>query len=52
MGMTSELTKFLNKWYQDSSYLAENISQTISDAMLEATSQMTYQQGLEFEWVV
>ena len=52
MGMQVELTKFLNKMYADSSYLAENIAQSISDAMVEATSQMTNQQGLEFEWVV
>lgn len=52
LGMESALTQFLNKQFSDTSYLTSNMSETVSEALLEATSQLGRDMGAEFEFVV
>ena len=49
--MEAFLTKALNKWYDDTSYLTDTFD-SVSSAMLEASSTMTREQAVEFEYIV
>ena len=51
LGMEAYLTKMLNKMYQDSSYLTSAMD-TVTAALIDATSLMGYKQSAEFEFVV
>ena len=51
MGISASLTRYLNATFQDTSYL-NNYYQTVSDALLGASSQLGREQGVEFEYVV
>lgn len=52
LGMESALTQFLNKQFSDTSYLTSNMSEAVSEALLEATSQLGRNMGAEFEFVI
>lgn len=51
LGMESLLTKFLNKQYEDTSYLNQT-SKNVSNLLLEAESLMGYKGASEFEYIV
>ena len=51
LGMESLLTKFLNRQYEDTSYLNQT-SKTVSNLLLEAESLMGYKGASEFEYIV
>lgn len=51
LGLESSLNKFLNKMYQDTSYL-NSLSKTVSSAIIEANSQMSMNQSIAFEYNV
>ena len=51
LGMESLLTKFLNKQYEDTSYLNQT-SKSVSNLLLEAESVMGYKGASEFEYIV
>lgn len=51
LGLETSLTQYLNKMFEDSSYLNNNFD-TVSSALLEATSQMTNSATIQFEYVV
>ena len=52
LGMESMLTEFLNRNFQDSSYLASNIDSTVSQNLLEAESLLTTQASTQFEYAI
>lgn len=52
LGMESALTEFLNANFSDTNYLADNINESVSSAIYEATSQLGQVAGAEFEYVV
>lgn len=52
LGMESALTQFLNRQFSDTSYLTSNMSEVVSEALLEATSQLGRNMGAEFEFVI
>jgi hypothetical protein len=51
LGMESYLTRFFNEMFQDTSYLSDSFD-SVTAALIEATSQMTAKQAVEFEYVV
>ena len=51
MGMEATLTKFLNSMFQDTSYLS-NVYDTVTGSLFEATSQLSRNQSVEFEYIV
>lgn len=51
LGMEARLTSFLNKVFEDSSYLINNFD-TVSQNLLEAASTMTTDFAVEFEYVI
>lgn len=51
LGLETALTQYLNKMFEDSSYLNNNFD-SVSSALLEATSQMTNSATIQFEYVV
>jgi hypothetical protein len=51
LGMEASLTKLFNGMFQDSSYL-KNVSDSITGAIVDATSQLNYKASAEFEFVV
>ena len=51
LGMEASLTKLFNSMFQDSSYL-KNVSDSITGAIVDATSQLSYEASAEFEYVV
>lgn len=51
MGMEASLTKLFNSTFSDTSYLTD-MYDTVSSAIIDATSQMTNEQGTEFEYMV
>lgn len=51
LGMEANLTKFFNKMYQDTSYL-NNLSDSVSAAIIEANSQLSRDEALAFEHTV
>lgn len=52
LGMEASLTKLFNSQYQDTSYLADSVSDSVSGAILEASSMLSHQNSLEFEYAV
>ena len=52
LGMEATLTKLFNSQYQDTSYLADSVSDSVSGAILEASSMLSHQNSLEFEYAV
>lgn len=51
MGMEAYLTKMLNNMFQDTSYL-KNMADQVTGALVDATSNLSYQASAEFEFVV
>lgn len=51
LGLETSLTQYLNKMFEDSSYLNNNFD-IVSSSLLEATSQMTNSATIQFEYVV
>lgn len=51
LGMESLLTNYLNKNFQDTSYL-NNLSKSVTAALVDAESTMTNKEATEFEYVV
>ena len=52
LGMEATLTKVFNQQFKDTSYLANSISDSVSGAILEASSLLSHQNSLEFEYAV
>lgn len=52
LGMEAKLTELFNSSFQDSGYLAEKVSDAVSDAILDASATMTRDDSLAFEYVV
>lgn len=52
LGMESMLTEFLNRTYQDSSYLTSNLSSSVSANILEAMSILDRENSTAFEYAV
>lgn len=51
LGMEAYLTKFLNNMFSDTSYLSD-MAKTISAAIIDAESHMSYQGASEFEYIL
>lgn len=51
MGMEAQLTKYLNSTYEDSSYL-DNVYDTVTQNLFEASSQLGRNASIELEYVV
>lgn len=51
LGMEASLTKFYNRMYEDSQYL-NSLFDTVSGAIVDATSQLSKEASTEFEYVV
>ena len=51
LGMEASLTKLFNQYFSDTSYL-KDVAKDIRSSLLEATSMMSYEAGLEFEYMV
>ena len=51
LGLEARLTRYFNTMYQDTSYLSDAFD-TVSGALLEASSTMTKAQAVEFEYQV
>ena len=51
LGMESYLTNFLNNMFSDTSYLSQGFD-TVTGNLVEATSQMSTQMGVQFEYIV
>lgn len=56
LGMEAYINQFLNKLFQTTDYLGTSsgggLADTVSSALIEATSQMTSKQAVEFEYIV
>lgn len=52
LGMEATLTQLFNSFFKDTSYLADNVSESVSAALLEANAAMTKNASLEFEYIV
>lgn len=52
LGMEAALTKFLNGYFNDSSYLSEVTTSNITTKLIEATSMMEKNASLNFEFAV
>ena len=51
LGLETAVTQYLNRMYEDSSYLNNNFD-NVASALLEATSQMTNTATVQFEYIV
>ena len=51
LGMEAYMTRFMNNMFENTEYLVDSFD-TVTDALVEATSQMSTQMGVEFEYVV
>lgn len=51
LGMEAYMTRFLNSLFQDTSYLSHSYD-SVSEALLEATSTLGKRRGVEFEYTV
>jgi hypothetical protein len=51
LGMEAYLTRFFNNMFQDTQYLSQTFD-SVTEALLEATSQMGTKQSVEFEYIV
>lgn len=52
LGMESMLTEFLNRNFQDSSYLADNINSTVTQALVEMESLYNREQSMQLEYSI
>lgn len=52
LGMEASLTKLFNNFFEDSSYLAGQVSDAISDKILDASATMSHDNAVEFEYVL
>lgn len=52
MGLESSLNKLFNSYFSDSSYLSDGPHDSISSAILEASSMLSNEMSLEFEFAV
>ena len=50
LGMEASLTKLFNQYFEDTSYLAQDVSQSVSDAILDASATMSKEDALAFEY--
>jgi hypothetical protein len=51
LGLEAGLTRYFNEMFQDTSYLSQTFD-SVTDALVEATSQMGTKQSVEFEYIV
>lgn len=51
LGMEAYLTRYFNEMFQDTQYLSQTFD-SVTAALVEATSQMGTQQAVEFEYIV
>lgn len=51
LGMEAYLTRYFNQMFQDTQYLSQTFD-SVTDALVEATSQMGTKQSVEFEYIV
>jgi hypothetical protein len=51
LGMEAYLTRYFNEMFQDTQYLSQTFD-SVTDALVEATSQMGTKQAVEFEYIV
>ena len=52
LGMEAALTSLFNEFFEDSSYLASDVSQNVTDAIVDATTTMARNQSVEFEYTL
>ena len=52
LGLEASLTKLFNDWFEDTSYLASNTLDQVTAALIDAESQMTRNQAVEFEYTI
>ena len=52
LGMEAMLTELLNQMFQDTSYLANSISDSVSAAVLDTSAMLSKNQSLEFEYTL
>ena len=52
LGMEAALTKLFNNFFNDTSYLAEDVSESISATLLDASATMSRDASLEFEYTM
>ena len=52
LGMEASLTKLFNSYFQDTSYLANNVSESVSAAILDASAVMSKENSLAFEYTL
>ncbi len=52
LGMEAMLTEFLNREFQDSSYLANNINSQVTNALVEAESRLSRESATQFEYAI
>lgn len=51
LGLEASLTTYFNKMFGDTSYLSETFD-AVSQILLGSTSQLSYQQGVEYEYAI
>jgi hypothetical protein len=51
LGMEAYLTRYFNEMFKDTQYLSQTFD-SVTDALVEATSQMGTKQAVEFEYIV
>lgn len=51
LGMEADLTQFLNSLFSDTSYLSD-VYDSVSAAIIDANSQLTYSRATEFEYIL
>ena len=52
LGLEATLTKLFNSYFEDSSYLADQVSDNVAAAILDATAALGRDEGLAFEYAV
>ena len=52
LGLESQLNKLLNSYFSDSSYLSDGTHDNVTSAILQASSMLSNEMSLEFEYMV
>ena len=52
LGMEASLTRLFNEMFEDTSYLANDVADTVSGAILDASALMDKNEALEFEYTL
>lgn len=52
LGLEAVLTKQFNEWFEDTGYLAQEVSDSIFESILDATATMSREDSLAFEYTV